>query len=281
MTSPTAVETSLASVRPSAQLAPFLRTVHGVRVRGGPPERHLELPVAGTAVILALEHPWRIAPRETAPLVRHTSFAGGLTLAPAVSEHDGAFEVVEFVLTPLGTAAVFGVPAAALASAVVALDELLGRDAERLTERLAGTATWAARFAVLERWLVARVAQRPQPISPDVAWALARVDATGGRVPVGTLQHELGCSRRHLATRFAQAVGTTPKAYAQLVRFGRAAERLRAGEVPAAVAATCGYADQAHLTRHVRRFGATTPGRLRRDGLPPVTSVQDGAPAAA
>jgi hypothetical protein len=31
---------------------------------------------------------------------------------------------------------------------------------------------------------------------------------------------------------------------------------------------------RAHLTRHVRRFGATTPALLRRDG-PPVTTVQD------
>jgi len=70
-------------------------------------------------------------------------------------------------------------------------------------------------------------------------------------------------------------VGTTPKAYAQLVRFGRAAGRLRADQAPATVAAVCGYADQAHLTRHVRRFGSTTPAALRGSALAPVTTVQD------
>ncbi len=123
---------------------------------------------------------------------------------------------------------------------------------------------------------------------------------------VGTLQAELRCSRRHLAARFAEevgttpkayaqlvfagvttaieslkGVGTTPKAYAQLVRFGHVARRLRAGQPPAAVAAACGYADQAHLTRHVRRFGSTTPAALRGSALAPVTSVQDAEAARA
>ncbi len=268
------MEISFATTRPCPGLAAHVRALHGARVVGGLPERHLELPVAGTAVVLALEHQWRIAADESSPLERHHSFAGGLTLGPAVSEHAGALEVVEVVLTPVGTAAVLGVPAATLAGAVVALDDVIGADAARLTQRLAALASWSARFAALERWLLARVARRPDPLSPDVTWALRRVEATGGGVAIGTLQAELGCSRRHLATRFAQSVGTTPKAYAQLVRFTRAAERLRGGAAPAAVAAACGYADQAHLTRHVRRFSATTPALLRRDG-PPVTSVQD------
>lgn len=257
------MESSFATASLEPALAPYVRSLMGARLHGAPPARQLELPVAGTAVIIELAERWRIGVDADAPLVRHTSFAGGLTLAPAVSEHAGSYELVEFVLTPSGTAAVLGVPASELARDVVALDAVLGAEAERLATRLAAVDTWATRFDLVRLWLLDRVARSPAAASPDVAWALGRLDATGGAVPIGTLQRELGCSRRHLATRFAAAVGTTPKAYAQLVRFGRAAERLRAGEAPAAVAAACGYADQAHLTRHVRRFGATTPTALR------------------
>lgn len=264
----------MATARLHPGLAPYVRRLSGARVHGQRPERHLELPVAGTVVIVDLGEGWRIAAEEGAPLRRHTSFAGGLTLGPAVSEHDGAFDVIEFVLTPAGSAAVLGLPAAALAGQVVALDDLVGAAAALLAERLAATAGWTERFAVTERWLAARVRRRPAPLSPDVSWALRRVEATGGRAAIGALQAELGCSRRHLAARFAGSVGTTPKAYAQLVRFVNAAARLRAGEAPAEVAAACGYADQAHLTRHVRRFAATTPALLARDGTP-VTTVQD------
>ena len=274
------MDASFASLRPGPELAGYVTRLHGARLAGGAPQRQLELPVAGTALIVALEHGWRIGVDERAPLRDHTSFAGGLTLGPAVSEHRGAYDLVEAYLTPAGTTAVLGVPAAHLAGDVVALDALLGPEAAFLAERLAELRGWRARLTAFASWLDRRIRERPTPLSPDAAWALRRLDATGGRVSIGTLQAELRCSGRHLASRFAREVGTTPKAYAQLVRFGLAAERLRAGEAPAVVAATCGYADQAHLTRHVRRFGATTPARLRSDRAP-VTDVQDLAPAAA
>ncbi len=254
------MEAVFAAARLHPALTPFVRSLVGARLTGGEPGRELELPVAGTAVIVELAERWRIGVDADAPLEGHTAFAGGLTLAPAVSEHAGSFELVQFVLTPAGSAAVLDVPGGELANTVVALDALLGPEAERLAARVSEHAEWAERFAVVERWLLARIGE--PVLSPDVAWALRRLDATGGRLPIGTLQAELGCSRRHLATRFAEAVGTTPKRYGQLVRFTGAAARLRGGAAPAAVAAACGYADQAHLSRHVRRFGATTPAAL-------------------
>ncbi len=274
------METSFATARLDPRLTPYVRRIMGARLVGAAPTRALELPLAGTAVIVELRRSWCVAADPDASLERFGSFAGGLSLLPAVSEHTGEYELVELVLTPVGTAAILGVPAAALAGRVVALDALLGPEAARLEERLAGLAGWEARFAATVRWARARITRADEDVRPDVAWALGRLDATGGRLPIAAVQAELRCSRRHLSARFAADVGTTPKAYAQLVRFTRAAERLRAGEAPASVAATCGYADQAHLTRHVRRFGATTPAALRRAGAP-VTDVQDAPFAAA
>lgn len=255
-------DVSYATAPVPAALAPFVRSLVGVRLTGGVATRQLELPVAGTAVIVELSSArWHIGAGVEAPLRAFGSFAGGLSLTPAVSVHGGAYELIQFDLTPAGTLAVLGVPGAELAEAVVALEDLLGPEAARLAERLAAGASWERRFATMERWLLARVGE--PVLSPDLAWALGRLEATGGRVAIGTLQAELGCSRRHLASRFAEAVGTTPKRYGQLVRFVGAAAQLRAGAAPAQVAASCGYADQAHLTRHVRRFGATTPALLR------------------
>lgn len=256
-------EVSYASAPVPADLVPYVRSLQGARLRGGAAARQLELPVAGTAVIVELAERWEIGVCDGAPLVSHRSFAGGLTLGPAVSAHRGSFELIEFVLTPLGTAAVFGLPPVAITDEVVALDALLGPEAERLGARLAACRGWEARFTVTWRWLRARVAAARELVSPDVGWALRRLDATGGRLPIGEVQRELGCSRRHLATRFAAGVGVTPKRYAQLVRFAEAAAQLRGGVSPVSVAASCGYADQAHLTHEVRRFGATTPGALR------------------
>jgi AraC-like DNA-binding protein len=46
---------------------------------------------------------------------------------------------------------------------------------------------------------------------------------------------------------------------ARVIRFGRALEEIRSGAPLAQVAASCGYADQAHLSREVRALAGTTP----------------------
>ncbi|HEX8104994.1 MAG TPA: helix-turn-helix transcriptional regulator, partial [Solirubrobacteraceae bacterium] len=166
-----------------------------------------------------------------------------------------------------------GVPAGELREVTVGLDALLGADAARLAERLDAAPGTAARFAILDDLLLRRLA-RPAapPPPPDVerAWALLR--ASEGRMRVDALAAALGCSRRHLARRFAQEVGVPPKAAARLVRFEAARRRL--GTVPLArLAAEHGYADQAHLAREFSALGGASPTAT-------VPFVQDGGTAA-
>ena len=74
---------------------------------------------------------------------------------------------------------------------------------------------------------------------------------------------EVGVSREHLIRRFASAHGMPPMAWALQRRVARARTLLRAGTPPAEVAASLGFADQAHLTRAFRNAMGTTPGRYR------------------
>jgi AraC-like DNA-binding protein len=275
------VAPDVATVLPRPELAAHVGRLWGVR-SAGPPEERTEPCVPGTALIISLEHDWGIGTGPDAPLRRMTSFAGGISLAPAVSRHDGRMHVMQVDLTPLGTSAVLGVPGAALAGDVVGLGDLVGDgEAARLAERLAGTAGWTMRFALLQEWLVRRV-RTATPPRADVAWAVRRLDATGGRLPIDALRDELRCSRRHLSSRFKETVGVGPKAFARLVRFDRAQHLLRDPSAGLAdVAAACGYSDQAHLTREVRAFSGVTPTAFRAAALVPVTSVQDDAARAA
>jgi AraC-like DNA-binding protein len=270
------VRPGVASAPPHPALARHVQRLWGVCSTGAP-ERRRESPVPGTALVLSLEHGWRIGATEDAPLQPMSSFAGGLSLAPAVSEHDGRIHCLQVNLSPLGTAAVLRVPGAALAGQVVALGDLVGdRAAAQLAEQLAELDGWPERFAALQAWMARRVVAAT-PVPRDVAWAVGRLDAAGGRVPIAELQRELGCSPRRLTTRFREHVGCGPKAYARLVRFGLAEAALRRGEDNVArIAAACGYSDQAHLAREVRAFAGTTPGRMQAQAAP-VTFLQDGS----
>lgn len=151
------------------------------------------------------------------------------------------------------------------------LEDVIGRSGPELVERLAGTAGWAERFALVDRALRERLAARA-PARPEVGWALARLG--GGRVAVGALARELGWSHRRLTARFRDEVGLPPKLIARIMRLERLVERVDAdpGLDWARAAAACGYADQSHLAREVRELTALTPTELRAAR---VDSVQD------
>ncbi len=85
-------------------------------------------------------------------------------------------------------------------------------------------------------------------------------------VPLEELAAVARLSRFELVRRFRDQVGLPPHAYQVHLRVGRARELLAAGEPPAGVAATCGFADQAHLTRIFRQTVGVTPGRYARAG---------------
>jgi AraC-like DNA-binding protein len=174
---------------------------------------------------------------------------------------------------------IFREPMHALARATVALEDVLGREARLLEERLCEARTWDERFELAERALAARLSAA-EPPPPDVEWAWRRLSATRGRIRVNELAAELGCSRKHLAARFREHVGLPPKLVARMLRFRHAADLLTSDRPPclAELALLCGYYDQAHLDRDFRDFAATTPSAYPSDR---VTFVQDGASAAA
>ena len=82
----------------------------------------------------------------------------------------------------------------------------------------------------------------------------------------------------HLTDRFTTEYGVGPKALARVLRFERARWMLVQPTHPslAMVAATCGYADQAHMTREWRALAGSSPKAwLAAEGLP---FVQDPEP---
>jgi AraC-like DNA-binding protein len=105
--------------------------------------------------------------------------------------------------------------------------------------------------------------------SPEVGHVWHRLQ--GGAASVTALAAEVGWSRRHLAERFRREIGLPPKVAARVLRFERAkAELLRPDTAPrlADVAASCGYADQAHLTREWRELAGCTPSQWLAEEAP-------------
>lgn len=82
-------------------------------------------------------------------------------------------------------------------------------------------------------------------------------------VSLGALADSVNMSRFHLLRVFRREYGLPPHAWLMQHRLSRARRALRAGGLPATVAAELGFTDQSHLTRRfVAAFGIT-PGQYR------------------
>jgi AraC-like DNA-binding protein len=131
-------------------------------------------------------------------------------------------------------------------------------------------AAWEQRFAVLDELLLRQLRVSPSVspcVSPEVTRAWRALVASGGTASVGRLARESGWSTRRLGTRFRTEIGLAPKEAARVVRFDRARRllqrRVAAAGAPelAALAAACGYYDQAHLAREFRALAGCPPSR--------------------
>jgi AraC-like DNA-binding protein len=205
---------------------------------------------------------------------RPPAFVMGAHGRYSVVEGDCALSYVEMVLDPLGAYRLLGLPMAELSGQLVDLAEVLGAEGRRLGEQLREAVSWRHRFALLDRFLLRRLEEGPQP-SPEVGRAWERLVASGGTVPIGRVAEEVGWSHKHLITRFRRQVGLRPKTAARLVRFDGVLGRLD-GRQPldwGLVARETGYADQAHLIRDFHQFTGTTPTEFVARTTPP-----DGEP---
>jgi AraC-like DNA-binding protein len=146
-----------------------------------------------------------------------------------------------------------GVPAHKLRDATPPLRDLWpDADARALHEQVAGQPA-----AALEQWLERRAESWERPsLGPAV------FDLAAGGLPVVAMAERLGYGPRQLHRRCLPLFGYGPQHLARVLRLSRALAAARAGEPLGRVAATAGFADQAHLTREVRDLAGTTPVRL-------------------
>jgi methylphosphotriester-DNA--protein-cysteine methyltransferase len=81
---------------------------------------------------------------------------------------------------------------------------------------------------------------------------------------------ELSITTRQLQRSVLAEVGLAPKSFQRVARFQRFLRSAERGVALGRAAVEAGYADQAHLTREVRRLSGLTPSRLiaERRGRP-------------
>jgi AraC-like DNA-binding protein len=261
---------------PPAPLRPFVAAAQGYGVPTNPSGVHRGLPSRHLTLVIELTAPLRVA---LGGLVSAHGVVGGLHTSAALLDASRPQEGLQYDLTVRSARALLGVPAVELSGVAVDLADLLGPQAATVLEQLHAADDQRERFRLLDAALLRRLRARSEPVGMprEVAEAWRLIFASDGRARVvSAVATQVGWSRRHLSGQFRLATGLTPKQAARIARF-EAARRLLvvpARSPLAAVAARCGYADQAHLAREWQALAGCRLSTWLREELP---FVQDSA----
>ncbi|QWP76370.1 AraC family transcriptional regulator [Lysobacter sp. K5869] len=204
-------------------------------------------------------------------------FVAGPDTSPALAPLPPGARVVGFQFRPAAAGALLRAPMHALRDARVDFAEFAGAAGRDLAARAADASDDAAALSILQDGLARLLADAPAP-DPRLDALYARLQRAGdGESDLARLARAAGLSERSLRRRSLDAFGYGPRTLARILRFGRFMDALRArrGEPLAELAATLGYADQAHMSREVAAFSGFTPSQVRRQlGAPVAVSFK-------
>jgi transcriptional regulator GlxA family with amidase domain len=138
----------------------------------------------------------------------------------------------------------------------VPVDEIWGRSARELEERLRSARSPGETIALLLRHLP-RPGQPPNPVQR----AIEALTAAQGAPGVEEAARQANLSPRQFQRRCLEESGLSPKHLCRVLRFRHACILAGRAARPdwAAIAAAVGYYDQAHLIHDFREFTGSTP----------------------
>ncbi len=170
---------------------------------------------------------------------------------------------------PGGAFPFLGALASELTNSHADLEDLWGRAALELRQRLCTVAESRERFQVMEEVLTCRL-RSARKGHPAVSIALRLLGASGTGALVRDVAREIGICQRRFSSVFADQVGLPPKLYCRILRFQQA--RTLADQSPkpewAQLASTCGYFDQSHLINDFQEFSGLSPSEYLRRHQP-------------
>jgi AraC-like DNA-binding protein len=232
-------------------------------LEGAPPYARLTLPPPSALLIVNLGAPFRI---RAGTDLEAAEYADGCVVTMPTRAWEFSYpprtRSVGVHFKPWGMGPFLPMPAAELCDRPVTVEQVWGRPAVAgLRDRLAMSAGPQEMLALLEEELMRRL--RGSAGLGLVRRTSSVIAATGGAVTIGDLSVAAGVSSTHLARRFKELVGVTPKRLARTHRFAATVFAIDpAGPVDwAGLAAGAGYFDQAHFVHEFREFTGLTPTR--------------------
>jgi AraC-like DNA-binding protein len=201
-------------------------------------------------------------------------FYSGASPTYVVTETEGAQSGAQIKLSLLGARLLLGRPLDEFGDAPIDCAHVFGALATELRDRLAETRSQNEKVRLLAQAVTRRL-DTGHRVSPGLAFAFERLRRANVRV--ADVASAIGMSRERFSKSFRREFGLTPKSFARIRRFARALEvgRRDPSLTGAALAAQCGYVDQAHMIHEFQEFSGSAPTSLGRRRLPDAGGFMD------
>ncbi|MET7672734.1 helix-turn-helix domain-containing protein [Micromonospora luteifusca] len=233
-------------------------------LEGASPYARLTLPPSPAALlIINLGAPFRI---RAGTDVETAEYADGCVITTPTRAWEFGYPLrtrsVGVHVKPWGLAPFLPMPATELCDRPVTIEQVWGRSATAdLRDRMAAADGPHEMLTLLEEELMRRLGETPG--LGLVRHTSSVIATTNGAVAIGDLSVAAGVSSTHLAQRFKELVGVTPKRLARTHRFAATMLAIDFAEPIdwGGVAGDAGYFDQAHFGHEFRAFTGLTPTR--------------------
>lgn len=146
---------------------------------------------------------------------------------------------------------------------LVSLDDILGKLAFEISERLYSAETLSQRLMIIEGVLV-KLLLKAGVANELMIRALYEIYRHKAIISINNLSQEMSISQRQLSRKFQNWIGTNPKTFINIVRFQNIIKQLNESTNInfQDVVLENGYYDQAHFIKDFKNFYGKTPGRL-------------------
>lgn len=170
--------------------------------------------------------------------------------------------IVEF--TPAGAYRLFNLRQAELKNRIYLLEEIFGKPARDLQERIANVVDVFGKLQIVQDYLTALLLGSEQ--DPILDYCLQYIRSSNGLVTVAQLEKKTGYSSRWLHEKFSEKVGLSPKTLSSVIRFmhfytewaKNPTSRFYQNNIYDY------FHDQAHFIKNFKRFTGLTPDKFRK-----------------
>lgn len=161
---------------------------------------------------------------------------------------------------PGGAYPFFSFPISELSETVTELDLIWGRLVDVIRNQLAAIESPEQRLECMEAILL-KQAKRSLEANRLIAFAVHQLQHSPQFLAIRDLANTIGITQKHLISQFEKVVGLRPKSFARVCKFQKVVNLIEHQKELewAAIAADCGYYDQAHFIHEFQTFSGLSP----------------------